>query len=144
MGDQVLRVVCPLMSVDQAVSTYSVGLRTDNLLTYQLTMRVKHRRISLLLTIQYINCICYKIIWRCRVWSVSCSCKGRDLGQNLWVLRNSVGTYVSLNITRISFDWADERNDWDWSRMKCNAGKQCGHWQMVSSILLSPFPPLPS
>ena len=58
------------------------------------------------------------------------------MGQSLWALSNSVGTYYEkVNITQITYGWADERNDWDWNTMKCNDGKKCGHWQMVSSII---------
>src|SRR6218665_3191549 len=87
-------------------------------------------------------------MWQCRVSSPCCSCNSRQVGQSLWALSNSMGKeYEKVNITQITYGWADERNDWNWNTMKCNDGKKCGHWQMVGPrpiIMLSPLLPLPT
>lgn len=59
------------------------------------------------------------------------SCKGKNIGQNLYVSSNA-GAYPTLNVTSVITAWNNERNDWNFKTATCNTGKICGHWTAVN------------
>ena len=63
-----------------------------------------------------------------------CSCRGGDLGQNLFADWDSSPDYPPINYTRVTYYWANEREYWNYTKNECQPGQKCGHWKVVSSI----------
>ena len=58
-----------------------------------------------------------------------------QLGQNLHMV---IGSKTALDIVGATQDWYNEKSDYTYDTLTCEAGKKCGHYTQVN--LLNFFP----